>query len=70
MRKHVQALGLMPEYQNDEEFSLKARMVTALAFVPVKRLEDAVDQLSNYLPNQLHPLLDWFEDNYLGRANR
>jgi len=30
----------------------------------------AIDALDAYLPEELQPLLEWFEDNYIGRLNR
>ncbi|KRZ15883.1 hypothetical protein T11_5706 [Trichinella zimbabwensis] len=45
-------------------------MVVALAFVPTEGIEQAVDSLAGHLPDELQPLLDWFEDSYVGRRNR
>ncbi|KRZ03045.1 hypothetical protein T11_632 [Trichinella zimbabwensis] len=45
-------------------------MVIALAFVPTDGLEQAIDNLAGHLPDELQPLLDWFEDSYVGRRNR
>jgi hypothetical protein len=46
-------------------------MVVALAFVPIAELDNAFHELSENLPDEyaaeLQPVLDWFEDNYLGR---
>ena len=47
-----------------------ARMVICLAFVPPQRIEIALQDLSDYLPDELQPILDWFEDNDLGRIDR
>ncbi|KAK4879483.1 hypothetical protein RN001_007629 [Aquatica leii] len=70
MRKKLGELGLTRFYNEDPEFSLKAKMITALSFVPIDNLDDAIDTLSNVLPPELHQLLNWFEDNYVGRPNR
>ena len=49
-------------------------MITALAFVPIDRLDDAFAELCDSVPDQfaddLQPILDWFENNYLGREHR
>ncbi len=66
MKKHVSHLGLLRRYNNEAEFSLQARMIVALAFVPIDRLEEYFNALSEYLPAELVPLLAWFEQNYMG----
>lgn len=45
-------------------------MITALAFVKIEDIDKAVDKLTEYLPDELHEFLDWFEDNYIGCKNR
>jgi len=45
-------------------------MIVALAFVPIDNLDDAFDALSNQLANELTPILNWLEDNYIGRPGR
>ncbi|KRZ04603.1 hypothetical protein T11_5756 [Trichinella zimbabwensis] len=57
-------------YKNDSDFALQAKMVIALAFVPTDGLEQAIDSLAGHLPDELQPLLDWFEDRYVGLRNR
>nr|CAD7427422.1 unnamed protein product [Timema monikensis] len=61
---------LIQLYNNNTEFCLKARMISALAFVPENDLDQALDLLAEELPDNLQPLIDWFEDNYIGRRNR
>lgn len=70
MKKHLAHMNLLSRYNTDADFSLQARMVTSLAFVPEGDLDDAIDHLFDELPNELHPLLEWFEDSYLGRPQR
>jgi len=41
-------------------------MKVALAFVPIDNLYYAFDALSNQLANELTPILNWLEDNYIG----
>ena len=45
-------------------------MITALCFVPVDDLDSHVDCLAGNLPEELIPVLNYFEDNYIGRPNR
>ena len=45
-------------------------MIPALAFVPLQDLEAAFQELSDNSPPKLQPVLDWMEDNYIGRTNR
>lgn len=70
LKKHVGELHLNKRYNNEADFALKAKMITALAFVPINDLDVAFDRLAGHLPVELQPLLQWFEDFYLGRMNR
>lgn len=70
LKKEIKHLNLMGNYNNDADFALCCKMVMSLAFVPLNNLDEAIDELSNELPNSLQPLLQWFEDNYVGRPNR
>ncbi|XP_016659135.1 uncharacterized protein LOC107883503 [Acyrthosiphon pisum] len=63
-------MGFASRYKNDADFSLFIKMVVALSFVPIEDLDAAIQQLGDDLPECLQPLLDWFEDNYVGRVNR
>jgi hypothetical protein len=44
--------------------------IIVLAFIPIRNLDEVLDALAEHLPDTLIPLLDWFEDNYVGRPNR
>ncbi|KAL4091278.1 hypothetical protein QTP88_025991 [Uroleucon formosanum] len=57
-------------YKNDSDFSIFIKMIVALSFVPIDNLDAAIRQLGDDLPECLQPLLDWFEDNYVGKVNR
>ncbi|KAB0793284.1 hypothetical protein PPYR_12904 [Photinus pyralis] len=70
MHKKLSHLGLMQRYRIEADFALAAKMVTALPFVPHQHLDEAIDMLANELPPELQPLLEWFEDTYVGRLNR
>ncbi|CAM1308281.1 Uncharacterised protein g4809 [Pycnogonum litorale] len=45
-------------------------MIVSLAFVPIDDLDDALDTLSDELMDELTPILNWLEDNYIGRPGR
>ncbi|KAG8239781.1 hypothetical protein J437_LFUL019324 [Ladona fulva] len=60
-KKHICSMGLIHWYNNDAQFSLQARMVSALPFIPIQDMEEAVDSLTEILPEVLQP--EWFEDN-------
>ncbi|CAI6376617.1 unnamed protein product [Macrosiphum euphorbiae] len=63
-------LGIVSSYRNNSDFSIFVKMVVALTFIPINDIDLAIESLSGYLPDELQPLLDWFEDNYVGRINR
>ena len=66
LKKKLTELGLMTRYQRDPDFSLAARMITALAFVPPSNLDVAIAELATYLPPDLMPVLKYFENTYVG----
>ncbi|GCC45824.1 hypothetical protein chiPu_0030173 [Chiloscyllium punctatum] len=45
-------------------------MIIGLAFIPIENIHEAIEHLTDALPDELQPLLDWFEDNYGGRRLR
>ena len=66
-KKVIDNNGMKFQYQNDPNFALMARMIPALAFVPVRDLDMAFTSLTQFLPAVFQPMLEWLEDNYLGR---
>lgn len=70
MWRRVQASEMVERYTNDEEFALNVRMIPALAYVPVPDVIRAFETLSDSLPLELQPLLDYFEDTWIGRERR
>ena len=66
-KKVIDNNGMKVQYQNDPNFALMARMIPALAFVPVRDLDMAFTSLTQFLPAVFQLMLDWLEDNYLGR---
>ncbi|KAL4107919.1 hypothetical protein QTP88_018188 [Uroleucon formosanum] len=69
-RSKLGELHLISRYKNEPEFCIQVKSIIALAFVPISDLDDALDILSESLPEELIDVLDWFEDFYIGRKNR
>lgn len=44
-------------------------MIIIVAFVPLDRVDEIVDAPVTELPQELHDLLNWFEDTYTGHPN-
>ena len=61
---------LLGSCNNNTDFALHAKMVTALSFVPNDDIDRHVVALAAALPGELVPLLNWFEVNYIGRPYR
>lgn len=70
--RKIQAAGLKLRYDNDSEFSLKMRMLNALAFVPLPHVVEAFDELcdSDVFPGEAQEVVDYFEDTWIGRPDR
>ena len=64
--KHIQNLGLQNHYQDDENFALWLRMLSALAFVPpndvIRYFELLIDEIRNNFNDECDDLIDCFED--------
>ena len=70
--KKIQQNGLAQLYQDDDDFSILMRSITALAFVPEADVPQSFVSLemeirNNYNNNGIDVVLDYFEDNYIGR---
>lgn len=68
--RKVQSLGLQEKYQTDAEFSLLMRMIPALAFVPIDEIINVFEELQEAMSPEGIPVLDYFEDSYIGRKRR
>ena len=68
--KHIQNLGLQNHYQDDENFVLWLRMLSALAFVPpndvIRYFELLIDEIRNNFNDECDDLIGYFEDTYIG----
>ncbi|CAF3403430.1 unnamed protein product [Rotaria socialis] len=63
----VKDLGFKTNYEQDPVFAHHVHQIAALAFLQPNDVSQDFDDLYNSLPQMLHPLLDYFEDTYLGR---
>ena len=64
--------GLKVRYDTDSDFALRIRMLLALAFVPVDKVTESFEALldSDIYPSIVNPILDYFEDSWIGRPSR
>ena len=68
--RQVQSNVLLTEY-NDNEFSLFIWCLSALAFVPLDDVVNSFDALIDAGYNdQAQPVVNYFEDNFIGRPDR
>ena len=63
-------MGLAELYLNDEEIRVRCKMLVTLAFVPVQDVVVAFDTLVADILDELIPLIDYFEDTWIGRPGR
>lgn len=74
--RKIQTISAVQEkYKSDSEFSIQIRLLAALAYVPVSKVVDGFQKLveSDYYQEHeeiLQPLLDYFEDTWIGRMVR
>ena len=66
----MQSEGLQGLYQIDAEFALNIRMLPALAFVPPNDVSEAFESLQEVMPAEADSIVDYVEDNYVGRRLR
>lgn len=70
--KHVKATpGMQEKYNTDPDYANQVRQLAALAFYPsdmiADKFEELTDPLFGALPEEMQPVIDYFEDNYVGR---
>ena len=68
--KKVQSLHLDNLYRDDENIRIHIRMLLALSFVPLQDVPLAFETLADDSPQEIVALLDYWEDNYVGRQRR
>ena len=68
--KHLARMGFTSLYNTNPDFASKAKMIIAIAFVPLNEIDEYLDAVATELPQELGDLLNWFEDTYVGRRNR
>ena len=66
--KRMQREGLKALYENDVAFALLVRCLAVLAFVPPNQVLDTYEALEHQMPDEMLPLLDYFERTYIGRG--
>ena len=64
----VERLGLMTKYQTDDDFKLRVKMLSALAFIPVSDIVANFESLATTFLNDELPLLSYFESTWIGQA--
>ena len=65
-KKQLGLAGLAVRYRDNPEFSILARMIMSLVFVPEDRVWACFVELQANLPVELTPILNWFKINYIG----
>jgi hypothetical protein len=55
------------KYIEDKQFNLDIKMIPALAFVPEDAVEEAFESLADNISADAQPILDYFEDTFIGR---
>ena len=66
MHRHLISLRLWNRYKTNFDFALWAKMIIALAFVPLQKMDEYMDALAAVLPDELVALCHWFEDTDSG----
>ena len=62
-------LSLKTNYEQYPVFAHNVNQIFALAFLDLNDVSQGFDDLYNALAQVLHPLLDYFEDTYVGRRH-
>ncbi len=64
---YFQELGFKTNYEQDPAFAHDVNKISALAFLKPNDVSQGFDDLYDSLPQILQPLLNYFEDTYVGR---
>jgi len=67
MYRKIQSEGLQEAYNDplDRELEIHTHMILALAFVPPQDVEKTFDDLRDEVPDDLLPIMDYFEETYV-----
>ena len=65
--RKVQDLGWKSNYETDSKFAYDVNKIGALAFLQPGDVQQGFDDLYGALSSTFEPLLDYFEDTYIGR---
>ena len=68
MQKHLATVpNALARHRTDANFALYRKTIIAVAFAPPNEIEQAMLALKRNIPLSLTFLVDWFEDNYVGK---
>lgn len=65
-QRKVQDLHLGNRYHDNKNFCLHVKMILALSFVPYADIAEAFELLVASCPRKADPIIDYWEDNYIG----
>ena len=68
--RKVQAEGLQTAYCENPELATQVRMLMAIAFVPLTDVVSAFEAVQEAALPEITPIVDYFEDTYVGRMRR
>lgn len=70
--RHIGQYGFKERYQNDTDFALSLRLLAAIAFVPIVKVDEAFEVVSSsgLIPAECQCILNYFEDTWIGRPQR
>ena len=69
MQSQIASLNITNFYNTDPDFALKAKMIIALAYVPMDKINYYIDALALELPPALLSVLKWFQDTFVGQKD-
>ncbi|KAF0992804.1 hypothetical protein HZS_2115 [Henneguya salminicola] len=70
MRRKLADENLLQRYNTDPDFALAARRIVPLSFVLIEDIDVAFKARENEIAEDLTPILNLFEDVYIGLQNR
>ena len=62
-----QTQGLQKQYEGDANFAQGVYKIVAFAFIHPDNVTNAFTDLSIHLDDTFQSIVDYFEDNYIGR---